>query len=139
MTELSFPQLTARSVSAKILDAVRRSKIEIVTMEDATRPSAGQFHPPVSVPKAQDLIAQARSKPVPSDWRYSLRNIQRQHRLNESIFRTLAELTKISRRFNDPPQKLDDRIDFLGCQATTTEERTPHTVETAVRNRNFSP
>jgi hypothetical protein len=127
MAELSFPKLTAESVSAKILDAVRRPNIEIVTM------------PPVSVPKAQDLIAQARSKPVPSDWRYSLRKIQRQHRLNESIFRTLAELTKISQRFNDPPQKLDDRIDFLGRQATTTEERTPHTVETAVRNRNFSP
>ena len=139
MTELSFPQLTARSISAKILDAVRRSKIKIVTTGDAIPPSAGQFHPPVSVAKAQDLIAQARSKPVPSDWRYSLRKIQRQHRLNESIFRTLAELTKISQRFNDPPQKLDDRIDFLGCQATTTEERTPHTVETAVRNRNFSP
>ena len=139
MTELSFPQLTARSVSAKILDAVRRSKIEIVTMEDATRPSASQVHPPVSVAKAQHLIAQARSKSAPCNRRYSLSKIQRQHRLNESIFRTLAELTKISRRFNDPPQKLDDRIDFLGCQATTTEERTPHTVETAVRNRNFSP
>ena len=111
MTELSFPQLTARSISAKILDAVRRSKIEIVTTGDAIPPSAGQFHPPVSVAKAQDLIAQAQSKPVPSDWRYSLRNIQRQHRLNESIFRTLVELTSISQRYNDPLHRLHERED----------------------------
>jgi hypothetical protein len=139
MAELSFPKLTAESVSAKILDAVRRPNIEIVTMEDAIPPSTSQVHPPVSVTKAREVIAQARSKSVPRNRRYSLSKIQRQHRLNESIFRTLAELTKISQRFNDPPQKLDDRIDFLGRQATTTKERTPHTVETAVRNRNFSP
>src|SRR6266487_2608466 len=111
MAEFSFPQLTAKSISAKILDAVRRSNVEIVTMEDATPASAAQFYPTVTDAKAQGPIAQARSRSVPSDRRYSSRNIQRQNRLNESIFRTLTKLTESSQRFSDSLQKLDERVE----------------------------
>jgi hypothetical protein len=120
MAELSFPRLTAKSISAKILDAVRRSNVEIVTMGDATPASTAQLHPTISVAKAQDLIAETRSKSVPNEWRYSLRNIRRQHRLNESIFRTLVELTKNSQRLNDPLQKLDERVELLGLGNRTS-------------------
>jgi glycosyltransferase involved in cell wall biosynthesis len=67
-------------------------------MEDAIPPSTSQFHPQVSVAKARDLIAQARSKSAPRNRGYSLSKIQRQHRPNKSIFRTLVELNKISQR-----------------------------------------
>ena len=77
-------------------------------MEDAIPPSTSQFHPQVSVAKARDLIAQARSKSAPHNRGYSLSKIQRQHHLNESILRTLVELNTISHRLNDPLQRLHD-------------------------------
>jgi SAM-dependent methyltransferase len=137
MAEISFPQLTAERVFARILDAVRRPKIEIATIGDATPRSASQFRPTVFAAKAQGPIFQARRKSVPSDWRYSLDNIRRRQRLNESLLQTLAKLTKISQGVSDPLQKLDHPIDFPGGQATATQERIRHSVETGNQQQKF--
>ena len=105
MAEFSFPQLAARSVSARILDAVRRSKMEIVAMGDTTPSSAGQLHPTVPVAKARDLIAQARSKSVPSGWRHFLRNIRRLAmlalRIQESQSEHLKQLAILEQRLQE--------------------------------------
>lgn len=64
----------------------------------------------VSVAEAERLLAEARRKASPSGWRYYHRVLRRQSRVNELIFRTLAELTEVLQGLNAPLRKLEERV-----------------------------
>jgi 2-polyprenyl-3-methyl-5-hydroxy-6-metoxy-1,4-benzoquinol methylase len=130
MAEFSFSKLTPEVISATMLEAACRPKREDVIESEGLAPPILQLCAPLPVTKAMGLLEQAREKSPPSGWRYFFRALRRQPRVNGLIFRVLAEVIKISRRSNKLMEGLHEQIDFARYQATGTQERIRHVVQT---------
>jgi 2-polyprenyl-3-methyl-5-hydroxy-6-metoxy-1,4-benzoquinol methylase len=130
MAEFSFPKFTPEVLSTNMLEAARGPKTVNATEPEQFAPPVAQLCVPLPVTKARSLLNQAREKAPPRGWRYLFRAIRRQPRVNDLIFRVMAELIKISRRSNSLIQGLHEQIDFARHQAVVIQERIRHVVQT---------